>query len=206
MNQNQNNIDDNETNKITWKGDFITAESFVRAWQQSNSVKALQIEIAQAAKEQGKLQYALDQAQRYLVRASLRLAALKSGDVECDALVSKDVCAINKTVYESYSFAVDEIPSLTARIEDAECDSRQYTRELTKAQELQDCPELADLSDGVWWADIPSANSCQSRAARYRAKGVKLKKLPYRVGGQQGDSRMSWEALAELADELVAGN
>jgi len=200
MNQNQNNVENIETNKITWQDGYITAESFVRAWQQSNSIKALQIKIAIAAKEQGKFQRDLDDIQRGIARNLHRIAALKSGSVECDALEPIDVCAINEAVYDSW-----EIPPLAAQIEDAERDSRWYAQKLTKAQERQDRPELCDWSCGDW-GYVPGTNACQSRAARYRSKGVKLKRLAFRACEQPPFLKPSWEDLAELADELVVCN
>ena len=189
-----------KTNKITWHNGYISAESFVRTWQKSDSIVDFQHHIARALKVTGWLQVDVDNAKERLTKATLRLNALKQKDLESPSLLEKDVAALNGTGYKPYRYYDAEIVDLKEHTEDLGDAAERAAKCLVKAQRILDNPE-----DVAYYAgsghEVQGTSTLQNRAARYRDKGVKLKYLTY---NNEPPARCRWKVLSELAEELAA--
>jgi hypothetical protein len=189
-----------KTNKITWHNGYISAESFVRTWQKSDCLVDFQRHVARALKESGSLNWDIDNAKEGLTKITLRLNALKQKDLESPLLLEKDVAALNGTKYQPYRWCTGRIVDLKEHTKDLEDAVARTAKRVVKAQRILDNPE-----DVAYYAgrghEVQSSSTLQSRATRYRDKGVKLKYLTY---NNEPPARCRWEVLSELADELAA--
>ena len=192
-----------KTNEITWEygsyGPYISAESFVRIWQTSNSVVDFQRKVVKQLHEDGRFERKLEWSKDVLSEYVSRLCAIRQKDLESPLLEEKDIAALKGTKIQPYSWSEPETVDLADHIEYLEGVIRRYKSLATQYQGMMDDPERSSGWGGV--DIIPGAQTLQSRAKRYRDKGVSLKYLTY---DDEPPQRCKWEILSELADELAA--
>ena len=193
-----------KTNKITWDncsyGPCISAESFVRTWQTSDSVADFQREVMRQIHESGYFEERISDHKEWLSECAARLCAIQQKDLESPLLNKKDIAALKGTKFKIYSWQTPEVPHLGDHIEDLERAIRRHTDRITHYQRILDDPE----GSVVKWGGtdlIPSESTLQSRAQRYRKKGVSLQYLTY---DNKPSARCRWKVLSELADALAA--
>jgi hypothetical protein len=193
-----------KTNKITWDncsyGPCISAESFVRTWQTSDSVADFQREVMRQTHESGYFQERLDDHKEWLSECAARLCAIQQKDLESPLLNKKDIAALKGTKVKFYSWEPAEVVHLGDHIEDLEKAVSRHTDRITHYQRILDDPE-GSVKKGGGIDRIPCSSTLQSRAQRYRKKGVSLQYLTY---DNEPPVRCRWKVLSELADELAA--
>lgn len=189
-----------KTNNITWTNGYISAESFVRTWQTSDSIVDFQRKTARVLKEKGWLQLDVDRAKEKVVAATLRLQAVVGKDSKSSCLDEEDIAAINGTEYKPYSWDTGRLVDFDSRVVELRRNLDLASRRLEKAQRILDNPDDVAYYAGNYH-EVPSANALWARAKRYRMKGVKLQYLSY---NNEPPARCKWEVLAELAEELAA--
>jgi hypothetical protein len=192
-----------ETLQWTYYGGIrcLTERSFVVVWQSSDSVADVQAKISRAAKEQGRFDSALKRQKSALSDATCRLEALKAGDVFSSALNDRDVCALKGEAYKPYSSYSPELIDLEKQIEGAQSSVEHRCEWIRETEQRIADPEgTADDYSGGYDNYVPSRRALQSRAKRYRDKGVPLVQL-HATGDEP---RNYWAELADLAEATAA--
>ena len=189
-----------KTNEITWNNGYISAESFVRTWQTSDSVADFQREVMKQVHEDGYFDVCLSNHKEYLSEYASRLCAIQQKDLESPLLNEKDIAALKGTKLKIYSWEPAEVPHLGDHIEDLERHIRRHTDRITHYQRILDDPE-GSVTKWGGTDIIPSASTLQNRAQRFRKKGVPLQYLTY---DNKPSARCRWKVLSELAEELAA--